>query len=62
MKRGLIFLGILIFTGIGTNFLIRFLRDGDFYYAEFAASLIGVIMICIGISRKKSSKPSNNSY
>ncbi|MCR8848063.1 hypothetical protein NQ095_06560 [Rossellomorea sp. SC111] len=49
MKRGLIFTGALILTGFGTAFLIRFLRDGDVYLAEWGMKVIGV-GICMKIS------------
>ncbi|MCM3619914.1 hypothetical protein M3936_20280 [Sutcliffiella horikoshii] len=62
MKKGLIFFGLLLFMGFGTNFLIRFLRDGDFYYAEFLMSMIGVILISVGMFLKKSDNASNNPY
>jgi uncharacterized membrane protein YczE len=62
MKKGLIFLGMLILTGFGTIFLIRFLRDGDFYYVEFVTSIIGLIMICVGIFLKMGSNSTNDSY
>ncbi len=61
-EEGLNFFGTLTFIGFGTNFLIRFLRDGDFYYAEIFKSIIGAILICVGMILKKSSNPSNNAY
>ncbi len=45
LKKGFIFLGLLILTGFGTSFLIRFLRDGDVYPVELVTSFVGVVMI-----------------
>ncbi len=52
MKKGLIFTGALILTGFGTAFLIRFLRDGDVYLAELGMSVIGFVMMGVGICMK----------
>ncbi|KKI89911.1 hypothetical protein WQ54_22465 [Bacillus sp. SA1-12] len=62
MSKGLIFFGAMLIAGFGTNFLIRMLRDGDFYIAEFITSMVGVSIILIALFLKKSNKSSDKSY
>ena len=42
-------LGLLMILIFGGGFLIRFIRDGDFYIAEFIGSVIGIVILLIGI-------------
>ncbi|MGG0657702.1 hypothetical protein [Rummeliibacillus pycnus] len=56
-ERLLMSLGILSTIIFGGGFLIRFVRDGDFYIAEFMGGIIGIILILISMFVvKKSSK------
>ena len=36
----------------GGGFLIRFVRDGDFYIAEFGGGIIGIVILLIGLFKK----------
>ncbi|MDN7247174.1 hypothetical protein [Planococcus shenhongbingii] len=45
--------GLLIMLIFGGNFLIRFIRDGDFYIAEFIGSIVGIVILLIGAFSKK---------
>lgn len=40
----------------GGGFLIRLLRDGDFYIDQFIGGIIGIIILIIGIVKKGSMK------
>lgn len=57
LKYGLLFLGINITIIFGGGFLIRLLRDGDFYIDQFIGGIIGIIILIIGIVKKGSMKP-----
>ncbi|MGG3572352.1 hypothetical protein ABES25_01205 [Bacillus gobiensis] len=41
--------GISITVLFSGGFLIRFLRDGDFFILEFVAGVIGVILLLVGV-------------
>ncbi|WKA57029.1 hypothetical protein QWY16_10960 [Planococcus shenhongbingii] len=45
--------GLLMMLIFGGNFLIRFIRDEDFYIAEFTGSMLGVVILLTGIFSKK---------
>ncbi|TYR81504.1 hypothetical protein FZC66_06595 [Priestia megaterium] len=45
MKRLLPYFGQLLFLIFGGQFLIRYVRDGDFYIAEFSFGIIGLLMV-----------------
>lgn len=49
MKYGLLFFGIALSIIFGGGFLIRLLRDGDFYIAEFSGGVLGIILITLSI-------------
>lgn len=55
MKNGywLTGFGLLLILIFGGGFLIRLMRDGDFYVAEFIGGLAGVIILLIGTFLKK---------
>ncbi|KHF38907.1 hypothetical protein [Halalkalibacter okhensis] len=61
MKYWFIFFGIMILTIFGGGFLIRFVRDGDFYIAEFIGGVIGLLVLIIGLFAKMSMK-TNHSF
>ncbi len=48
------FLALIIFGG---GFLIRFMRDGEFYVVEFTASLIAAVILIAGIFINKQKSP-----
>jgi len=57
MRWWFISLGISLTIIFGGGFLIRLLRDGDFYLAEFIGGIIGIILLIINIRViKKSSR------
>jgi len=58
MRKGIVLFGAMIFVGFGTNLLIRWLRDGDFYIAEFITSIVGIAIILLGSFTKKNHKAS----
>lgn len=41
----------------GGGFLIRFVRDGDFYIAEFIGGIVGITLVIISFLLKGSMKP-----
>ncbi len=49
----LLFFGVLLTTGFGGQFLIRLVRDGDMYIAEFIGSIIGVLLLIGSMFSKK---------
>ena len=54
MKRSILSLGILLIIIFGGGFLIRLVRDGDFYIAEFFGGIIGVLLLlfCFFVGKK----------
>lgn len=62
MKYWLTFLGILMTTIFGGGFLIRFVRDTDFYIAEFIVGIIGIIILMIGLVSKSTRKRDENPF
>ena len=54
MRRLIMSLGILLTIIFGGGFLIRLVRDGDFYIAEFIGGIIGVIILLFCVFVKKS--------
>jgi len=62
MKYSLISLGMGMTIIFGGGFLIRFVRDSDFYIAEFIAGIIGIIILIIGMFAKGTMKPDDNSF
>ncbi|WP_158268358.1 hypothetical protein [Paenisporosarcina sp. OV554] len=50
------YFGVLLTTGFGVSFLIRLVRDGDFYIAEFTVTILGIIILLTGILAKKNIK------
>lgn len=53
MRRLILSLGILLTIIFGGGFLIRLVRDGDFYIAEFLGGIIGVILLLFCIFGRK---------
>jgi hypothetical protein len=49
MKYGLLSVGIAFSVIFGGGFLIRLLRDGDFFIAEFSGGVLGIILITLSI-------------
>jgi hypothetical protein len=44
----------------GGGLLIRIVRDGEFYTAEFIGGIIGIILLLAALSGKKNSLTSND--
>lgn len=59
MKSLLTSLGFGMALIFGGGFLIRFVRDSDFYIAEFIGGIIGIIIL-IGMFIKGKMKPDDN--
>jgi hypothetical protein len=55
-RQSLLFFGVLLTTGFGGQFLIRIVRDGDFYIADFIGGIIGLILLIGSIFAKKSNE------
>lgn len=53
MKNWSVYFGLVLIAGFGVSFLIRLIRDGDFYIAEFTVTIIGIIILITGIFAKK---------
>jgi len=60
LKYWLVFFGVGITIIFGGGFLIRFVRDGDFYIAEFVGGIIGIVILLIGLFKKGSMRPDNS--
>ncbi|PQD96749.1 hypothetical protein CYL18_02350 [Pradoshia eiseniae] len=60
MKNWLLSFGISTTMILGGGFLIRFVRDGDFYIAEFIGGIVGIILIIISFLLKGSMKQDNS--
>ncbi|WP_394189547.1 hypothetical protein [Paenisporosarcina quisquiliarum] len=56
MKNWIVYFGLVLIAGFGVSFLIRLIRDGDFYIAEFTVTIIGIIILLTGIFAKKNIK------
>lgn len=59
LKYFLLFFGGIITIIFGGGFLIRLVRDGDFYIAEFIGGIIGIIVLTTGFFIKGSMKQDN---
>ncbi|MBP2080143.1 hypothetical protein [Oceanobacillus polygoni] len=62
MKYLLTSIGISMTIIFGGGFLIRFVRDSDFYIAEFVGGIIGIIILIIGKFSKGTAKPDSNTF
>ena len=60
MKNWLRSFGISITLILGGGFLIRYIRDGDFYIAEFIGGIIGIMLVIISFFLKGSMKQDNS--
>lgn len=60
MKYWILFFGVIITIIFGGGFLIRLVRDGDFYIAEFIGGIIGIIILLLGLFKKGSMKPDDS--
>ncbi|OAT81990.1 hypothetical protein A6P54_10810 [Bacillus sp. MKU004] len=49
MKKTLFFLGQALAVIFGGGFLIRIIRDGDFYIAEFTGGVIGLFLLVLAL-------------
>ncbi|KSU64460.1 hypothetical protein AS034_01055 [[Bacillus] enclensis] len=49
MKQALSFFGMALIVIFGGGFLIRLIRDGDFYIAEFAGGVIGLVLLVMAL-------------
>ncbi|WP_113927951.1 hypothetical protein [Bacillus sp. P14.5] len=64
MKYALLSAGTALSIIFGGGFLIRLLRDGDFFIAEFSGGVLGILLIVLTIfiddnNQKESSKRGN---
>ncbi|WP_456278812.1 hypothetical protein [Bacillus sp. AK128] len=59
MKYWLLFFGVIITIIFGGGFLIRLVRDSEFFIAECIGGIIGIIILLIGLFKKGSMKPDN---
>jgi len=59
LKYGLLSLGLIITIIFGGGFLIRLVRDGEFYLAEFMGGIIGILVMIAVLFMKGSMKPNN---
>jgi hypothetical protein len=53
MKQGLFFLGMAMTVTFGGGFLIRLVREGDFYIDQFAGGLVGIVLLIIAMFVKR---------
>lgn len=56
MKNFLLTLSMGMIIIFGGGFLIRFIRDSEFYIAEFIVGVIGIILFIIGLMRGGTTK------
>lgn len=49
MKNFLLTLSMGMIIIFGGGFLIRFIRDSEFYIAEFIVGIIGIILFIVGL-------------
>ena len=45
MRNGLVIVGLSLLIIFGGGFLIRLIREGNFYIAEFIGGILGVILL-----------------
>jgi hypothetical protein len=59
MKQGLFFFGMAMTVIFGGGFLIRLVRDGDFYIDQFAGGMVGIVFLIIAmfVKRKENKSP-----
>ena len=62
MKTAFLIFGMSMTIIFGGGFLIRLIRDSDFYIAEFIVGIIGIIMLISAIFVKGKSKSPDNKY
>ena len=55
MKNWLLYFGVLLTFIFGGGFLIRLVRDGDFYIAEFIVGIIGLAILLFSFKKRRSS-------
>jgi hypothetical protein len=53
MKQSLFLFGLAMTVIFGGGFLIRLVRDGDFYIDQFAGGLVGIVLLIIAMFVKK---------
>lgn len=53
--------GLLLILIFGGGFVVRLMRDGDFFIAEFLGGLLGMILLLLGYSLKQKSEQNHNS-
>lgn len=53
--------GLLLIVIFGGGFLIRLIRDGDFFIAEFLGGLLGMVLLLLGYSLKQKSEQNHKS-
>lgn len=53
MKSWLLSFGIALTIIFGGGFLLRLVRDGDFYVAEFIGGIIGIVIMLFSIMKRK---------
>jgi hypothetical protein len=53
LKHWLVYFGMAMTIIFGGGFLIRLIRDGEFYIAEFTGGVLGIILISAALFVKK---------
>jgi hypothetical protein len=62
MKQALLFFGMALTVIFGGGFLIRFVRDGDFYIAEFTGGMIGVVLLVMALVVKNKGNKADREF
>jgi hypothetical protein len=62
MKQALFFFGMALTVIFGGGFLIRLIRDGDFYIAEFAGGVIGVVLLVLALAVKNKGNKAESGF
>jgi hypothetical protein len=55
IKQGFFFFGMALTVIFGGGFLIRYVRDGEFYIAEFIGGVIGFVFLIAAMLAKNGS-------
>lgn len=53
--------GLLLILIFGGGIVVRLMRDGDFFIAEFLGGLLGMILLLLGYSLEQKSEQNHKS-
>jgi len=56
MKNPSIYLGTILLLTFGSEYILGYIREREFYVLDFLFSIIGLIMIVMSLTKKISSK------